>query len=103
MKHILKDKRRSALSVGYDFRYDGTLPDTVSQTAIDLNGFKNLTVDGGGSEFVFHGRMSAMNVENNRYDADYSPRKAERTTCEGKICISEKPNKSALQSYPNKL
>lgn len=48
----------------YDFWYDGTLPDTVSQTAINLNGFKNLTIDGGGSEFVFHGRMAAMNVEN---------------------------------------
>ncbi|MDR1455291.1 MAG: hypothetical protein LBJ01_06545, partial [Tannerella sp.] len=48
----------------YDFWFDGTLPDTVTQTAISLNGFKNLTVDGGGSEFVFHGRMSAMSVEN---------------------------------------
>jgi hypothetical protein len=48
----------------YDFWYDGALPDSVSQTAINLKGFKNLTVDGGGSEFVFHGRMTAMNVEN---------------------------------------
>jgi hypothetical protein len=48
----------------YDFWYDGTLPDTVPQTAMDLKGFKNLTIDGSGSEFVFHGRMAAMNVEN---------------------------------------
>jgi hypothetical protein len=47
----------------YDFWYDGTLPDTVPQTAINLENFKNLTIDGNGSEFVFHGRMGAMNVE----------------------------------------
>jgi hypothetical protein len=44
----------------YDFWYDGSLPDSVNQTAIKLSGFKNLTLDGDGSEFVFHGRMTAI-------------------------------------------
>jgi hypothetical protein len=47
----------------YDFWYDGTLPDSVEQVAIALRGFKNLTIDGEGSELVFHGRMIAMKVE----------------------------------------
>ncbi|MDR3268409.1 MAG: hypothetical protein LBT83_05015 [Tannerella sp.] len=47
----------------YDFWYDGTLPDTVAQIAITLTGLKNLTIDGDGSEFIFHGRMTAIKAE----------------------------------------
>ena len=47
----------------YDFWYDGTLPDSVKQSAIKIAGLKNFTIDGGGSEFVFHGRMIAIDVQ----------------------------------------
>lgn len=48
----------------YDFWYNGTLPDSVKQSGIEIDGLKNLTIDGNGSEFVFHGRMFAMDVKN---------------------------------------
>jgi hypothetical protein len=47
----------------YDFWYDGTMPDSVAQIAMTLNGLKNLTIDGDGSELVFHGRMTAIKAE----------------------------------------
>ena len=44
----------------YDFHPD---PDSEQTIAMALRGARNIVVDGGGSEFVFHGRMKVFHVE----------------------------------------
>lgn len=44
----------------YDFRPD---PDSEQTIAMTLRGARNIVVDGGGSEFVFHGLMKVFHVE----------------------------------------
>ena len=44
----------------YDFHPD---PDSEQTIAMALRGARNIVVDGGGSEFVFHGRMKGFHVE----------------------------------------
>lgn len=44
----------------YDFHPD---PDSEQTIAMALCGARNIVVDGGGSEFVFHGRMKVFHVE----------------------------------------
>lgn len=44
----------------YDFHPD---PDSEQTIAMALRGARNIEVDGGGSEFVFHGRMKVFHVE----------------------------------------
>ncbi|MGJ8731976.1 MAG: right-handed parallel beta-helix repeat-containing protein [Cellulophaga sp.] len=38
--------------------------DVIVKTAFPLNGFKNLTIDGQGSSFIFHGRMIPFLIDN---------------------------------------
>lgn len=38
--------------------------DEITRTAFPLNGFKNLTIDGQGAEFIFHGRMIPFLIDN---------------------------------------
>ena len=44
----------------YDFHPD---PDSEQTIAMALRGARNIVVDGGGSEFVFHGRMKVFHME----------------------------------------
>ena len=45
------------------FQYVSNHGDNLVRTAFPINGFKNLTIDGQGSTFIFHGRMIPFQID----------------------------------------
>ena len=82
MKKILDECRRKTNPIlvfpkgGYDFRPEGcekrvyfesnTTDNNPKNCAIVINNFKNLTIEGSGSEFIFHGPVQPFTVDNSR-------------------------------------